>query len=194
MLTVTQLNQIMSALKSYFDILSDAEVTMEMNPCDMNYDYAAGVKALGINRVSIGVQSKENMLLKQIGRQHSAFDAKKAIKNAVKVGFTNISIDLMCELPGQTVEDFRNTLYWAVHLPITHMSVYSLIIEEGTRFHYLDQRGYLRVRQKVKVGICIRICAKFYLIMAWIGMKFPLLHERDTSQNIIRNIGYWMII
>lgn len=142
-LTVTQLNQIMSALKSYFDILSDAEVTMEMNPCDMNYDYAAGVKALGINRVSIGVQSKENMLLKQIGRQHSSFDAKKAIKNAVKVGFTNISIDLMCELPGQTVEDFQNTLYWAVHLPITHMSVYSLIIEEGTRFHYLDQKGIL---------------------------------------------------
>ena len=86
MLTVTQLNQIMSALNSYFDILSDAEVTMEMNPCDMNYDYAAGVKASGINRVSIGVQSKENMLLKQIGRQHSSFDAKKSDKECSKSG------------------------------------------------------------------------------------------------------------
>lgn len=142
-LSSSQIERIMNALRYYFYIRQDAEITMEMNPCDMNQEYLAHSYELGINRLSVGVQSRNDSLLQEIGRRHSSWEAKKAIQNARKAGFTNISIDLMCELPGQRVEDFRKTLYWAVYLPITHVSVYSLIIEEGTQFYQRMQKGTL---------------------------------------------------
>lgn len=117
---------------------------MEMNPCDMTDSYLKNARALGINRISIGVQSHDDRLLQAIGRLHNASEAEKAVKRAYALGFHNMSIDLMYELPGQGVEDFRKSLLWAVHLPITHVSVYSLILEEGTRFSQLAERGLLQ--------------------------------------------------
>ncbi len=142
-LTEEQLERIMTALHSHFHIDKNAEITMEMNPCDMNRHYIEHALSLGINRVSIGVQTNQDKLLKEIGRRHSALDAERALGNAYSGGFRNISIDLMCELPGQTVSDFERTLKWAVHLSINHLSVYSLILEEGTRFWQLAEKGML---------------------------------------------------
>ena len=76
--------------------------------------------------------------------RHTATEAEKSVKKAFKKGYKNISIDLMSELPGQSARDFRNTLKWAVHLPVTHMSVYSLILEEGTLFWQLAEKGMLQ--------------------------------------------------
>lgn len=142
-LTEDQLERVMEGVRQHFHISDTVEITMEMNPCDMTESYLENAKALGINRISIGVQSHDDRLLRAIGRLHSASDAEKAVKRAYKAGFHNMSIDLMYELPGQTVEDFRKSLLWAVHLPITHVSVYSLILEEGTRFKQLADRGAL---------------------------------------------------
>lgn len=142
-LSEDQLEQIMSALHVYFSISENAEITMEMNPCDMTEEYLRNALTHGVNRLSVGVQTNHNELLAKIGRRHTAAEAERAVKRAFKMGFRNISIDLMCELPGQTVEDFEKTLKYAVHLPVTHMSVYSLILEEGTRFYHMDSRGLL---------------------------------------------------
>lgn len=142
-LTEDQLTELMEKVRQYFHISENPEITMEMNPCDMKDSYLRHTLSLGINRISVGVQSHDDRLLRKIGRLHRASEAEKAVKRAYALGFHNISIDLMYELPGQSVEDFRKSLLWAVHLPITHVSVYSLILEEGTRFAQLAERGKL---------------------------------------------------
>lgn len=142
-LSGNQLKSIIEALHRYFHIYENAEITMEMNPCDMTEAYLKNALAQGVNRISVGVQTNRDELLVKIGRCHTAAEAEKAVNRAFKLGFRNISIDLMCELPGQTVDDFEKTLKYAVHLPITHMSVYSLILEEGTRFSQMASRGIL---------------------------------------------------
>lgn len=142
-LSIRQLSAIMKGIRSCFHFSENPEITMEMNPCDMTDSYLSAARELGINRISIGVQSHDDRLLKAIGRLHTASEAEKAIRRAYAAGFHNMSIDLMYELPRQTVEDFRKSLLWAVHLPVNHVSVYSLILEEGTRFTQLAARGLL---------------------------------------------------
>lgn len=142
-LSENQLTAILKTLRQHFSISKDAEITMEMNPCDMNEAYLKRAYDLGINRISVGIQSHDDTLLKAIGRLHTAKEAEKAVKRAYRLGFHNISIDLMYELPGQTVKDFEKSILWAVHLPVNHMSIYSLILEEGTRFSQLAEKGKL---------------------------------------------------
>lgn len=142
-LSPKQLTRIMSGLRQYFNISRDAEITMEMNPSDMSEEYLMAAKAEGINRISIGVQTPDNRLLKKLGRDHTGAEAKERIRLAHKLGFKNISIDLMYELPGQSALDFHKSLLWAVHLPVNHVSVYSLILEEGTRFYQMNERHIL---------------------------------------------------
>ena len=142
-LSSKQLEEIIGTLRQHFSVSKDAEITMEMNPCDMNEAYLKRAYDLGINRISVGIQSHDDTLLKAIGRLHTAKEAEKAVKRAYRLGFHNISIDLMYELPGQTVKDFEKSILWAVHLPVNHMSIYSLILEEGTRFSQLAEKGKL---------------------------------------------------
>lgn len=142
-LSEDQLGKIFDGLHRYFHISGDAEITMEMNPCDMSDSYLVNAKSLGINRISVGVQSHEDRLLSAIGRLHTSSEAESAVKRAYRGGFHNISIDLMYELPGQSAADFRKSLLRAVHLPISHVSVYSLILEEGTKFAQMAEKGKL---------------------------------------------------
>ena len=144
MLSPESLWVIMDTLHQCFSIDRQAEITMEMNPCDMTADYLSAVKGMGINRVSAGVQTNNDTLLSFLGRRHTASEAAAASRRAYRAGIHNISLDLMYELPGQTVKDFEKSLLWAVHLPVNHMSVYSLIIEEGTRFGQLMKKGLLQ--------------------------------------------------
>ncbi len=142
-LSEAQLAEIFSALCENFSISKDAEITMEMNPCDMNDSYLSSARALGVNRLSVGVQSHDDRLLRAIGRLHTAKEAERAVKRAYRLGFHNISVDLMYELPGQNVSDFEKSIRWALHLPVNHMSIYSLILEEGTRMAQLAEKGRL---------------------------------------------------
>lgn len=143
-LSAGQLQRIMEGVREYFVLAEDAEITMEMNPCDMNAVYLKAVKTLGINRISVGVQTRDDYLLKKLGRNHTGAEAQEKVTLAYKLGFKNISIDLMYDLPGQSASDFRKNLLWAVHLPISHISVYSLILEEGTRFYQMNERHLLK--------------------------------------------------
>lgn len=142
-LSAPQLGRIMESVRAHFQILPDAEITMEMNPCDMTDAYLRAAGNAGINRLSVGVQAKQDRLLQMIGRSHTAKEAEKAVRRAYKSGFHNISIDLMYELPTQTVKEFEDSLHWAMHLPVSHLSIYSLILEEGTPFEKLADEGKL---------------------------------------------------
>ena len=109
-----QLTRLMKTLSQHFRISDTAEITMEMNPCDMSEDYLKNAMRAGVNRISIGVQEKHDHLLSAIGRRHTAKEAETAVKRAYRMGFHNLSLDLMYELPGQTVKDFEASLRWAV--------------------------------------------------------------------------------
>ena len=110
----------------------DIEITIEVNPGTVTLEKLKTYKKAGINRLSIGLQSTEDRLLKEIGRIHSYSEFLDTYKTAEAVGFNNINVDLMIALPNQTIKDIRESLEDIIKLNPNHISVYSLIIEEGT--------------------------------------------------------------
>lgn len=114
---------------------SNIEITIEANPGTLTEDKLLIYKKSGINRISIGLQSVNNMELKLLGRIHTYEQFEENYKLARKCGFTNINIDLMSALPGQTVDTWERTLKSVIELNPEHISAYSLIIEEGTPFY-----------------------------------------------------------
>ncbi|NHC39395.1 oxygen-independent coproporphyrinogen III oxidase [Bacillus sp. MM2020_1] len=119
------------------------EFTFEANPGDLTKEKLEILKDAGVNRLSLGVQTFNEELLKKIGRVHKAKDVYQTIDNAKKIGFENISIDLIFSLPTQTITDFKESLTEAFSLDITHYSAYSLIIEPKTVFYNLLKKGKL---------------------------------------------------
>lgn len=118
-----------------FRFVEDCEVTLEVNPDDVNENYLKSIKNLGVNRLSIGSQTFDNKILKLIGRRHGGEDIKKAVELAKKSGFNNISVDLIYGLPEQTLEGVKQDLEKFLALDIRHISTYGLKIEEGSYFY-----------------------------------------------------------
>ncbi len=127
-----KLGHLLSELKNRFDIAPDAEITCEANPESASEEKLRELIEAGVNRLSIGLQSASDALLRRLGRVHTKADFMKAVNAARKVGFTNINADVMHALPGQKREDYMDTLRLLVSLGIPHISSYSLILEEGT--------------------------------------------------------------
>ncbi|RXZ77190.1 oxygen-independent coproporphyrinogen III oxidase [Paenibacillaceae bacterium] len=142
-LTPTQMTRFLAAIRKYFPIDEDAEFSMEANPGTTDADKLAAMKAGGVNRISFGVQSFDNQLLSRIGRIHDVDDVYRSIDNARAAGFTNLSIDLMFGLPGQTEETLRDSIERALALDLPHYSLYGLKVEENTLFHKLYERNEL---------------------------------------------------
>ena len=122
-------------------ISDNAEVTIEVNPGSVNTEKLKKYAEIGINRLSIGCQSFEDELLKVTGRIHSGDEAKKCFYDAREAEFKNINIDLMFALPGQSMEMLKNSLETAIKLNPEHISIYSLIWEEGTELYNMKKRG-----------------------------------------------------
>lgn len=132
MLSVEQIGRILGELRKNYVFDADAEITTEANPSDINEEKLRGWKKLGINRLSIGIQSFQDAQLKQIGRRHNAEQARQAVRMARDAGFENISIDLMYGLPGETLEAWKEDVEEALKLKVEHVSAYCLSYEEGT--------------------------------------------------------------
>ena len=119
------------------------EITMEANPGDITLERAQAWRKMGINRLSIGVQSMDDELLQLIGRRHTAEQARKAVAAAQAAGFDNISIDLMYALPSQTMEQWQKDVAEALQMGVQHISTYGLIYEEGTVLMTLLDHGVI---------------------------------------------------
>lgn len=117
------------------------EITLEMNPDDVTRDYIKAVKQIGINRVSLGIQSFDDARLRFIHRRHNASQAEKAVRTIREEGIHNVSIDLMFGFPGQTLKEWTADIDRATALNPTHISAYSLMYEEGTPLFRMLQRG-----------------------------------------------------
>ena len=128
---------IFKTIKPY--LVDNAEITSEANPNSATKEWLKGMRELGVNRISFGVQSFDTTKLKLLNRAHNPQQAKDAVKNAKEVGFENISLDLIYATLGDTKELLENDLKIAFSLPINHLSAYALIIEEGTPFENKPQ-------------------------------------------------------
>ena len=123
----------------------DIEITIELNPGTVDEEKIKKYKKIGINRLSIGLQSTNNKLLKEIGRIHTFEDFKDTYNTVKKVGFENINVDLMIGLPNQTISDVKESLNEIIKLNPTHVSVYSLIVEENTKMEQLINNKELQL-------------------------------------------------
>lgn len=137
------ITKIIENIYKVFNVKNSAEVSMEINPGTITREKAMNYKKAGINRVSIGLQTLNDKLLKAIGRIHTADDFYKTISILRDVGFDNINTDLMFGLPSQTMDDLMGTLNRLIKLNVEHISLYGLIIEEDTLFNQWHRKGLM---------------------------------------------------
>lgn len=124
---------------------SNMEFTIEANPGTLTAEHIPALQYLGVNRISLGLQSAQEQELQKLGRIHSFSDFVESYRLLQEQGFTNINIDLMADIPGQTMESYADTLDQVLQLRPKHISAYSLLIEEGTPFYEMDQQGKLQI-------------------------------------------------
>lgn len=132
LIPIESLRLLLHSILSSIDPASVQEITLEANPGDITAENIRAWRAMGINRLSMGVQSFNDQLLQVVGRRHSAEQAIQAVKTAQAEGISNISIDLMYALPGQTMTEWQADIAQALALQVPHISSYGLIYEEGT--------------------------------------------------------------
>jgi oxygen-independent coproporphyrinogen-3 oxidase len=141
LLTIQELELILQAIYSSYEVTNDAEITLEANPEDISPDSLKVWRKVGVNRLSIGIQSFREQDLQWMNRSHTAEQSKQAVEWAQKAGFTNITIDLIYGLPNLSIADWENHLQMVFDLSVDHISAYCLTIEEGTALNNWVKKG-----------------------------------------------------
>lgn len=180
--------RLMDQVRASFEVVEDAEITMEANPGTLTADKLAQYRKAGINRLSIGLQSTDDGELQRLGRIHSYQEFLENYRLAREAGFTNINIDLMSALPGQTVESYERTLRRIIALEPEHISAYSLIVEEGTPFweQYSDGEGLPGEDQDRQMYHMTKA------ILAEAGYdRYEISNYARPGYACRHNVGYW---
>jgi len=138
------LEAMLNNLHKAFSFIEDPEITLEINPDDCDTEYLAGLRSLGINRLSIGIQSFFEEDLNYLGRVHNAHQAHQVIKDAQKVGFHNLTVDLMYGLPASTLAKWETNLAYLAAYEIPHFSAYALTVEPQTLLNHKIQKGQFK--------------------------------------------------
>ncbi len=141
MLATDVLSSVMDTVFSHFSFASGSEITVEANPCDLSQNRARALKAMGFNRVSLGVQSFDDHVLSFLGRGHSAQQSVTAIECLRGCGFKNISLDLIYGFEGHEINDWKDTLKQAIAFQPEHLSCYQFTLEKKTVFERLNGKG-----------------------------------------------------
>lgn len=141
LLSGEQMQRIMDTLRGRFPIAADAECSMECNPGTASYEKLAAYRSAGINRLSIGLQSADDAMLRRIGRIHTFRQFTETLENARKAGFSNMNADVMHGLPGQTQSMYLDTLRAVCDAGVTHVSAYALILNEDTPMYKRVKSG-----------------------------------------------------
>ena len=145
LLSLEQFSAVLQAISDYFDPLTDAEISIEANPGTLTPEYLLGLRELGVNRLSMGLQSAHPADLQLLERQHDTFQVIEAVRWARAAGFDNLNLDLIFGLPHQPLERWQDTLEFALGLKADHYALYSLILEHGTPMNSWVQQGLMPV-------------------------------------------------
>ena len=183
------LSRLIKGLHEVFDLSALEEFTVEANPDDVTPEWCSSLASLGVNRVSMGVQTFEDHILQAIGRRHNARQVLQAVENLRDKGIDNISIDLIYGLPGQTLESWTRTVDQAIALRPQHISAYGLTYEEGTRLWRQRERGEVK---EVPEEECIEMYKVLVEMLKTAGFEhyeisnfaLPGYHSRHNS-------SYW---
>jgi len=135
--------ELLLAVRENFRLADNPEITVEVNPDDVTEGYFRSLKNIGVNRISIGLQSWDDKRLRYLGRRHDAAQSAKALDMAFREGFDNVSADLIFGVPGMTVNDLNSDLEKTFAYPLTHLSAYHLTVETGTKFGRMKKQGKL---------------------------------------------------
>lgn len=187
LLTPSQLQRVLETVNNFFPISAGAEISVETNPKTVDEKTLRDVRHVGINRLSIGMQSVHDNELRALGRIHSSEDFLKTFSDARRAGFDNISADLMYGIPEQTMESFGESLKSLCSLSPEHISSYSLTLEEGTPFY--KKRDSLILPDEDTVG-------EMYLLMGDILRsngyeKYEISNFAHKSRESRHNLKYW---
>lgn len=144
-LNIEEINSLINTIKDNYEISEDAEITLECNPDDLLENKLLSLKEVGINRLSIGIQSFKDKDLEFMNRSHNSKEGIDCIKTAKKVGFNNITVDLIYGLPNQTLEEWEDNLEILFSLDIQHISAYALTVEDKTTLHHLIKNEKIKV-------------------------------------------------
>lgn len=184
-----ELGRVISAIKEKHSLSPKAEITLEANPDSVDREKLRGYLDAGFNRISFGAQSFAPHVLATLDRTHNPENVKKCVNAAREVGFESISIDLIYGTPGESLEDWRTTLEYALSLDIDHISAYALIVESGTKLAAQIKRGDLSMPDD-------DLMADMYLLVDTLcekaGMSwYELSNWSKPGHESRHNIAYW---
>lgn len=188
-LSVDQLDRIIQKIKCIFNFCDDIEVSMEMNPGTASKEKCRALYQMGINRLSIGLQSTNDKELKTLGRIHSYEDFLNTYTWCREAGFQNINVDLMAALPYQTVESYTSGLRKIIHLAPEHISAYSLILEEGTPFYQKYNSGCYPLPDEEQERLMYRETEQILAQAGYVRYEISNYAKKDYACR--HNLVYW---
>lgn len=151
-LSQAQMEKILTAVHQQYEFKEDAERTIECNPDDLSPSHLKQLRALGFNRISIGIQSFHQRDLELMRRSHNAAQAEQSVRDAASAGFENITMDLIYGIPGQNLQEWEENINKALSLPVSHISAYHLSFEPGTVFdHWRKKERLLPVHEEESI-------------------------------------------
>jgi oxygen-independent coproporphyrinogen-3 oxidase len=174
---------------NWFPRIESQEITLEANPENISLKLMQEMRSIGINRVSIGIQTLDNLLLKRLGRGHTKDTALRAIETTFEAGIENISIDLMYELPGQTLAIWEETLQQLAPLPLSHLSLYNLTIEPHTTFYKQQKELTPHLPSPEE---CLKMLNTATSYLPKIGLeRYEISAFAKKGKHSRHNTGYW---
>ena len=188
-LSIPQLTRLVNFVKNNIDFSKIEEFTIEVNPDDVNLEYMQACRSMGINRVSMGIQSFVDAELEAINRRHNSLQALTAVKTIKNAGFSNISIDLIYGLPLQTIDSWLYSLKTAISLDVPHISSYNLSYEEGTLLYKKRLSGEI---QECSDENCIKMYEILVDELTTVGYEhYEISNYAKPSCYSHHNSNYW---
>lgn len=187
----TWIEKLMETVKEHFQISDTSEVTIEVNPGTVNEDALRMYHNVGINRLSIGLQSADDAELARLGRIHTWEEFRETYTLARNAGFSNVNVDVMSALPGQNMDSYKRTLHKVLSLTPQpeHISAYSLIVEEGTPFAKMEEAGTLALPDEDEERLMYEQTKEVLGMQGYERYEISNYAKRGFSCG--HNIGYW---
>lgn len=186
-----ELARLFALIRQRVRLAEDAEVTIEANPDDVTPEWIEALRQTPVNRVSLGLQTFDDDLLRLLRRRHTAREAREAVRRLQAAGYTNLSVDLIYGLPGQTLTTWERDLDEALALRVPHLSAYALMVEEGTPLHRMVERGEVSVAdEELSLAMYRRLTAR----LGAAGYEhYEVSNFALTGRRARHNSAYWTL-
>ncbi|MBQ6964638.1 MAG: radical SAM family heme chaperone HemW [Bacteroidaceae bacterium] len=188
-LSAEEIERVMERIYYIYNVRADAEVTLEGNPDDLTPSFLDALRRLGVNRLSMGVQTFDDERLRFLHRRHTASQAFQAVRDAQAAGFDNLSIDLMFGFPLQTLDSWKQDVLNALSLGVQHVSAYSLMYEDGTPLGNMLDRGEV---EEVDEEVSLQMYEYLMDAMSAAGFEhYEISNFALPGRRSRHNVGYW---